>query len=638
VEWLDHRKIISKVFLTILVVIAIYAATTIYCWQRYCYVLQREHEISTRQMSVLQALADLRSGLNAHRHFQFEYLLAQSDTKKSESEKQLRAAATDIQAAQAKYGSLISMQDERARFDELTSNLAQYLTVSKEAMDFVREPQRASRHRNKKRKPKQQVLAPEVLFGPERNALNQTLNTLQIIAAVNSRTAEAASLDGNEHFASAQRAVQIAFAISSFLSLVVASLIGRMIVRPLHEVISATNAEDTGDLMLEALAEGRRDEVGELALCIGRLRTNQQQRIQAFASRTKRFANAIEPVSLAIKQQKEGIFSQQEQILQASETALEAVGTAKEISGLTNQAVETARHSAETVEKGAHTIETVQSQMRSIIDALGEISKPLQELGKSREQIAQFVSVIDDIAGQTNLLALNSAIEAARAGEHGRGFSVVAGEVMKLAERTTRATKEIGFTVTRIQAETQKAVAAVNEGTNLVENGVESTRKAGELLRSVSVVSQELGDSVCQIAKVAAKQTGSHDQLAIGLGRISNNAKNCTEKADQSAGALENLAGIAGELQRMISGSGSASAEITGIEAKEPALPLERKPLSTLNHGDRGKKHAVKGLALAAPLGSRPGVARIHARLLTPESDSESQRHVPSTASAGKPV
>jgi hypothetical protein len=107
---------------------------------------------------------------------------------------------------------------------------------------------------------------------------------------------------------------------------------------------------------------------------------------------------------------------------------------------------------------------------------------------------------------------------------------------------------------------------------------------------------------------------------------------------DGSASALKNLAGIAGELQLTISRFCAAPIESTGLEAIEPWLLVERKRLIEPDTGDGGRGHAAKGLALAAPAGPRPGVARIHARLLTPETDSEFQRPVPSTASAGRPA
>ena len=639
-EWFNRQKITTKTFLTALAVIATYAAVALYSWQRYSFVHQREHEIGLRQMPPLQALADLRSGLNAHQRSQFEYLLAGNDTQRQEFEKRLRTAAAGIQAAQAKYDLLISKQEqeERDRFEELTSNLAEYLAVSQEAMDLARGGHPSLRHGNRRRKRKPEKLATDALFGPERNALNQTFAALQIVAAANSRAAEAASHASNELFASTQRAVETAFAIGSFLSLVIALLMGRMIVRSLREVITATNAKDTGDLMLETIAENRRDEVGELALRIGELRTKQREMIQTVAFDLRRFAEGIEPVSLAIQQQREGIHSQLEQVLQVSEAARQVASRVKEISDLSNQAAETARQSAETAGKGDEMVETMQSRLRSIVCALGGISKSIQDLGKASEQIAQFVSVIDDIASQTNLLALNSAIEAARAGEHGRGFSVVAGEVMKLAERTTRATKEIGLTITRIQTETKNAVVAVNEGTSLGENAVNSTRQAAELLRNSIVLSQVLGDSLSHIAKLTAGQTGSDDQIAVSLEHMSNTAKNSAARVDGSASALKNLAGIAGELQLTISSFCAAPLESTRPEAPERALVLERKRLIEPDTGDGGRGHAAKGLALAAPAGPRPGVARIHARLLTPETDSEFQRPVPSTASAGRPA
>jgi uncharacterized phage infection (PIP) family protein YhgE len=245
------------------------------------------------------------------------------------------------------------------------------------------------------------------------------------------------------------------------------------------------------------------------------------------------------------------------------------------------------------------------------------------------------ISLIDDIAGQTNLLALNASIEAARAGEHGRGFAIVAAEVTKLADRTTKATKEIGLTIGKTQAETQNAVASMTEGSTLAETGVATTRQVGAFLHNVIASSQELHGMVTHIATAVTQQTSSHDTVAAGLEQISKISSNSAEGAQRSAAAVAELTGLASELQKLVSRFRSKREGSIAEPEKSVAVWGWRKKTDP----DKiNRVRATNGLALAVRNGPRPGVAKIHARLLTPTNDAESPRPVPSASSAGTPA
>ena len=191
--------------------------------------------------------------------------------------------------------------------------------------------------------------------------------------------------------------------------------------------------------------------------------------------------------------------------------------------------------------------------MRAIADSVGQTAKKVQELGKSSNQIGEIIGVIDDIADQTNLLALNAAIEAARAGEQGRGFAVVADEVRKLAERTSKATKEITQMIQNIQTETQSAVEAMQAGTQQVELGVESTTKAGTSLHEIITTSEQVGNMVMLIATAATEQASATDEINSNIEQIAKITQETATGANESAKAVHELSNLATELHAIVS-------------------------------------------------------------------------------------
>jgi len=192
------------------------------------------------------------------------------------------------------------------------------------------------------------------------------------------------------------------------------------------------------------------------------------------------------------------------------------------------------------------------AKMKVIAESVGATANKMEELGRSSDQIGRIIGVIDDIADQTNLLALNAAIEAARAGEQGRGFAVVADEVRKLAEHTTTATKEIAQMIRNIQDETKVAVVAMESGTKQVEEGVTSTAKAGDSLRAIIQMSEQVGGMIAEIATAATEQSSTTEQVNANIEQIAKLVKESAIGAQQSATACQDLSSLALDLQTMV--------------------------------------------------------------------------------------
>jgi len=246
----------------------------------------------------------------------------------------------------------------------------------------------------------------------------------------------------------------------------------------------------------------------------------------------------------------EEVASQTNTVATASE---EMSATSSDIAGNCAMAAEASRQTAGSATAGAAVVQETIAGMNIIAERVRQTSRTIEALGSRSDQIGQIVGTIEDIADQTNLLALNAAIEAARAGEQGRGFAVVADEVRALAERTTRATREIGEMIKAIQKETQEAVKAMEVGVHEVEKGAVSSQKSGQALEEILERINEVTMQVNQIATAAEQQTATTGEVTGNIQQITEVVSQTARGADETAGAAAQLAGEARELQTLVS-------------------------------------------------------------------------------------
>jgi methyl-accepting chemotaxis protein len=190
--------------------------------------------------------------------------------------------------------------------------------------------------------------------------------------------------------------------------------------------------------------------------------------------------------------------------------------------------------------------------MGQIAEKVRDTAKTVEKLGEQSDQIGAIIGTIEDIADQTNLLALNAAIEAARAGEQGRGFAVVADDVRALAERTTRATKEIGEMIKGIQKETKGAVSAMEQGVQQVESGTSEAAKSGLALQDILQQINDVAMQINQIATAAEEQTATTAEISNNMQQITDVVQQTSRGAHESATAAAQLSGNAEELQRLV--------------------------------------------------------------------------------------
>ena len=218
------------------------------------------------------------------------------------------------------------------------------------------------------------------------------------------------------------------------------------------------------------------------------------------------------------------------------------------------QSAQVARRSLEAARKGAGAVENTIRGMNGIRSQIQETSKRIKRLGESSQEIGEIVELISDITEQTNVLALNAAIQAATAGEAGRGFTVVAEEVQRLAERSAEATKQIAAIVKTIQTDTQDAVGAMENATRDVVEGALLSDAAGQALSEIDQVSLEAAHLIERISTDTQEQAATAGRVAATMKDILTVTEQTTFGTQQTAVSIGQLTDLAVELKGSVSG------------------------------------------------------------------------------------
>ncbi len=341
-----------------------------------------------------------------------------------------------------------------------------------------------------------------------------------------------------------------AFAICSAVS--VAWFMGKRFSTTLARLLHRATSIASGDLTGDAIEATSSDEIAELTRAVNDMQKGLQQMIAALSGVANSVASTSEHISDEAATMAQSADTQKDQTHQLVSAMQEMSSTVLQVSENSNRAAEAAHKASETAHRGGTIVDQTLANMRSIADYVGTTARKIEELGKNSDQIGRIIGVIDEIADQTNLLALNAAIEAARAGEQGRGFAVVADEVRKLAERTTTATKEIAQMIETIQAETRLAVSAMEEGTRQVQDGVQSTAQAGDSLREIIHMAEQVGEMITHIATAAAQQSRATEEINLNLQEIGGLVEKSATSARESANSCQDVSALAVDLQKLV--------------------------------------------------------------------------------------
>lgn len=333
-----------------------------------------------------------------------------------------------------------------------------------------------------------------------------------------------------------------------------------------------------GDLTIKVEPEKNNDDIGRLFIGFNNAVEKIKATITNVYEATLATASASTEISATAEEMAAGAQEQNAQTEEIATSVEEMNKTIIDSSKNTGIVADSSHQVLQLASEGSEKVVETVEKMDNIATVVADAAHNVQKLGQSSEQIGEILQVINEIADQTNLLALNAAIEAARAGEHGRGFAVVADEVRKLAERTSKATQEIADMIGNIQEEMYNAVSTINNGTKEAEEGKELANQAGKAIAKITSSIDNTVEMINQVAAASEEQSSTFSQISTNIDMISKVTTEATMGVEQMAKASEDLNQLTENLQSLISHfhlDNSRKAHDVNFESVEEQLELE---------------------------------------------------------------
>ena len=365
-------------------------------------------------------------------------------------------------------------------------------------------------------------------------------------------------------------------AIFNIVTLLIAVVIGyfvsRIISKPIVAIAAATERIALGDLTAEDIKLKNKDEIGDMAKAFNQMTENLRNLVRQISISSEHVASsseeltasaeqsthAAETVTLTIQEVSASAEMQSKNVNESVQAMNEVSTGIQQIASNAQSTSSLSKQTSQIALEGNQAVQLSVSQMDSIQNTMGQLANSISEMEDKSKEIERIVDVITEIAEQTNLLALNAAIEAARAGEHGRGFAVVADEVRKLAEQSSRSAGQIAELVSTIKNYTHHVVESMEVGVNEVDEGMRVVHSAGQLFNDIKQNIDEVANQVQEISAASQQISVGTEQvvhsiqgIADGSQTVAAESQTVAASTEEQLASMEEIASSAASLSKM---------------------------------------------------------------------------------------
>ncbi|WP_347900854.1 methyl-accepting chemotaxis protein [Pseudomonas purpurea] len=443
-----------------------------------------------------------------------------------------------LETQQKVYEKLINLPEEQAAYERFVGAKVRYLKDQQQVLDLMSQGR------------KDEAVA-IVDAGPFLTNADAMLKDLLIIIDANTQGGEAAAAQSNQVFQSAVSLVLVILGIVVALTIGLALLLTRSIVRPLSQAVTVAETIASGDLCHEIVATGN-DEPARLLHALQRMQASLRGTLQKIADSSNQLASSAEELHAVTEHSSQSLHQQSNELEQAATAVNQMTAAVEEVARNAVSTCEASRATDETAHHGRQQVQHTVDSIGLLAEDVTHTCQQVEHLAGDVRNIGQVLEVIRSIAEQTNLLALNAAIEAARAGDAGRGFAVVADEVRALAHRTQQSTQEIETMIGTIEHGTEGAVSAMRNSNQRAHATLDAARASGQALDQITRAITAINERNLVIASASEEQAQVAREVDRNLINIRDLSTQTSAGAHQSNAASQDLSRLAVELNGLV--------------------------------------------------------------------------------------